>query len=82
MNSFSCSSRFTWPNAIENVSISKKGGARVGAGRPSAGGRRHEIYLGTGVEAKQARDGLEDVRRSLNHRYLRETIVYLMNEWR
>ena len=29
---------------------------------------RYEVYLGTGYEAKRA--GLEDVRRSLNHRYL------------
>ena len=38
---------------------------RVGAGRPSA--RRFELYLETGAEVKKA--GLEDVRRTLNHRY-------------
>ena len=31
-------------------------------------GGRYEVYLGMGAEAKKA--GLEDVRRSLNHRYL------------
>ena len=53
----------------------KKQGTRVGAGRPSASGRRYKVCLGTGAEAKKA--GLEDVRSSLNHRYLRETVVYL-----
>ena len=33
------------------LAMSKKGGARVGAGRPSAGGGRYEVYLGTGAEA-------------------------------
>ena len=42
-------------------------------GLQPAGGR-YKVYLETGAEAKKA--GLEDVRRSLNHRYLRETIVY------
>ena len=38
--------------------MSKKGSTRVGTGRPSAGDERYEVYLGTGAEAKKARDGL------------------------
>ena len=53
--------------------MSKKGGTTVSA--ETAGGGRYKVSLGTGAEAKKA--GLEDVRRSLNHRYLRETTVYL-----
>ena len=36
-----------------SLAMSKKaeGSARVGAGRPSAGGGRYEVYLGTGAEA-------------------------------
>ena len=33
------------------LAMSKKGGARVRAGRPSAGSGRYKVYLGTGAEA-------------------------------
>ena len=56
---------------VHHQNANEKGGARVSAG--TAGGRRYEVYLGMGVKAKKA--GLEDFRRSLNHRYLRETIT-------
>ena len=58
---------------IATNEMSQKGGTRVSAGTASGG--RYEVYLGTGAEANKA--GLEDVKRSLNRRYLRETIVCL-----
>ena len=35
----------------DHKKMSKKGGTRVGARRPSAGGGRYEVYLGMGTEA-------------------------------
>ena len=41
------------------ILISKKGGARVGSGRPSASGGRQEVYLGTGTEVNQTHNRLK-----------------------
>ena len=52
---------------VELDCLRKEAQELVVEGLLSVGGR-YEVYLGTGAEAKKA--GLEDVRRSLNHRYL------------
>ena len=38
-------------NCKKRLAMSKKGGTRIGAGRPLAGGGRYEVYLGMGAEA-------------------------------
>ena len=47
----------------EKIAMSEKGGTRAGAGRPSTGGRMHEVCLGKGTDTKQACNCLKDAKK-------------------
>ena len=61
-----------------------RGGVRQGAGRPSTGSTSatFNIFLGRDSGARELREDLETIQGTMRHRCLRETVAFLVAQWK